>query len=142
MSPRFPQTNGLVEGTVRTANKVLKKAYEDKKYPCLEILEQRNTIPGVGLSPTLLLMGRRTRSIISIKMYFPLAFEVISLGRLFPFNTCRTLHCIFCAVVGQFLGLILTAVSWISFTLRHSLYLFWSFPHPLPFYLLQFPLFP
>ena len=94
---RFPQNNGLAEGTLQTANKVLKKAYEDKKYPCLEILEQRNTIPGVGLSPTLLLMGR---------------------------HTCRTLHCIFYAVVGLFLVLILFAVSWISFTLavlRHSL---------------------
>ena len=63
---------------MQTANKLLKKAYGDKKYPCLEILELRNTIPGVGLSPTLLLMGRRTRSIIRIKMYFSLVFEVIS----------------------------------------------------------------
>ena len=48
--------------------KLLKKAYEDKKDPYLAILEQRNTpIPGVGLSPTQLLMGRRTRSIIPIK---------------------------------------------------------------------------
>ena len=67
-SPRFPQSNGLAERTVQTAKKLLKKAYEDKKDPYLAILELRNTpIPGVGLSPTQLLMGRRTRSIIPIK---------------------------------------------------------------------------
>ena len=53
---------------MQTAKKLLKKAYKDKKDPYLEILELRNTpIPGVGLSPTQLLMGRRTRSIIPIK---------------------------------------------------------------------------
>ena len=67
-SPRFPQSNGLAERTVQTAKKLLKKAYEDKKDPYLAILELRNTpIPGVGLSPTQLLMGRCTRSIIPIK---------------------------------------------------------------------------
>ena len=58
----------FAERTLQTAKKLLKKAYEDKKDPYLAILELRNTpIPGVGLSPTQLLMGRRTRSIISIK---------------------------------------------------------------------------
>ena len=53
---------------MQTAKKLLKKAYEDKKDPYLAILELRNTpIPGVGLSPTQLLMGRRTRNIIPIK---------------------------------------------------------------------------
>ena len=53
---------------MQTAKKQLKKAYEDKKNPYLVILELRNTpIPGVSLSPTQLLMGRRTRSIIRIK---------------------------------------------------------------------------
>ena len=64
-SPRFPQSNGMVERTVKTAKKLLKKAYEDNKDPYLAILELRNTpIPGVGLSPTQLLMGHRTISII------------------------------------------------------------------------------
>ena len=36
---------------------------------------------------------------------------------MFPFNTCRALHCIFYAVIGQFLVLIRSAVSCISFTL-------------------------
>ena len=50
---------------MQTAKKLLKKAYEDQKDPYLAILELRNTpIPGVGLSPTQLLKGRRTRSII------------------------------------------------------------------------------
>ena len=67
-SPRFPQSNGLAERTVQTSKKLLKKAYEDKKDPYLAILELRTTpIPGVGLLPTQLLMGRRIRSIIPIK---------------------------------------------------------------------------
>ena len=49
-------------------------------------------------------------------MYFPLVFEVISRA-CFRFNTCRTLYCIFYAVIGQFLVLILSAVYRISFTL-------------------------
>ena len=77
-SPRFPQSNGLVERTVQTAKKLLKKAYEDNKDPYLAILELRNTpIPGVELSPTQLLMGRRTRSIIPIKntLLKPMAYD-------------------------------------------------------------------
>ena len=38
-SPRFPQSNGLVERTVQIAKKLLKKAYEDNKDPYLAILE-------------------------------------------------------------------------------------------------------
>ena len=57
---------------MQTAKKLLKKAYEDKKDPYFAILELRNTpIPGVGLSPTQLLMGRCTRSIIPIKSALP-----------------------------------------------------------------------
>ena len=77
-SPRFPQSNGLVERTVQTAKKLLKKAYEDNKDPYLAILELRNTpIPGVGLSSTQLLMGRRTRRIIPIKntLLKPMAYD-------------------------------------------------------------------
>ena len=50
-----------MERTEQTAKKLLKKAYEDNNDPYLSILELRNTlIPGVGLSPTQFLMGRRT----------------------------------------------------------------------------------
>ena len=77
-SPRFPQSNGLVERTVQTAKKLHKKAYEDYKDPYLAILELQNTaIPGVGLSSTQLLMGRRTRRIIPIKntLLKPIAYD-------------------------------------------------------------------
>ena len=77
-SPRFLQSNGLVEGTEQTAKKLLKKAYEDNNDPYLAILELRNTpIPGVGLSSTQLLMGRRTRRIIPIKntLLKPMAYD-------------------------------------------------------------------
>ena len=64
--------------TVKTAKKLLKKAYEDNNDPCLAILELRNTpIPGVGLSPTQLLMGGRSRRIIPFKntLLKPMAFD-------------------------------------------------------------------
>ena len=67
-----------MERTVQTAKKLLKKAYEDNKDPYLAILELRNTpIPGVGLSSTQLLMGRRTRRIIPIKntLLKPMAYD-------------------------------------------------------------------
>ena len=38
-SPRLPQSNGLVEHTVQTAEELLKKLYEDNKDPYLAILE-------------------------------------------------------------------------------------------------------
>ena len=63
-SPRLPQSNGLLERTVQTAKKLLKKAYEDNKDNYLAILELQTT---VGLSPSQLLMGCCTRSIIPIK---------------------------------------------------------------------------
>ena len=67
-----------MERTVQTAKKLLKKAYEDNNDPYLAILELRNTpIPGVGLSPTQLVMGRRTRRIIPIKntLLKPMAYD-------------------------------------------------------------------
>ena len=88
--PRFPQTNGLVERTVQTAKKLLKKAYEDNKDPYLAILELRDTpIPGVGLSPTQLLMDRRTRSIIPFKntLLNPMAYDPSEVQRLLEEKT-------------------------------------------------------
>lgn len=71
-SPWFPQSNGLVERTIQTAKKLLKKA------PYLVILELGNSpIPGVGLSPMQLLMGRRARTLIPIKnsLLQPMAYD-------------------------------------------------------------------
>ena len=79
-SPRFPQSNGLVKRTVQIAKTLLKKAYEDNKDPYLAILELQSTpIPGVGLSPTQLLMGRRTRSTIPFKntLLNPMAYDPV-----------------------------------------------------------------
>jgi hypothetical protein len=62
-SPRNPQSNGLAERTVQTAKTLLKKAIEDGQDTYVALLELRNIpLPGVGLSPVQLLMGRRTRS--------------------------------------------------------------------------------
>jgi len=67
-----------MERTVQTAKKLLKKAYEDNKDNYLAILELRNTpIPGVGISPSQLLMGRCTKSIIHIMniLLKPIAYD-------------------------------------------------------------------
>ena len=60
-SSRLPRSNGLLERTVQTGKKLLKKnnsKNEDNKDNYLAILELRNTpIPGVGLSPSQFLMG-------------------------------------------------------------------------------------
>lgn len=63
-SPHYPQSNGMAERTVQTVKKILKKSKEDKTDPNLAFLELRNTpISDLG-TPTQLLFGRRTRSII------------------------------------------------------------------------------
>ncbi|KAK3747909.1 hypothetical protein QZH41_010212 [Actinostola sp. cb2023] len=62
-SPRYPQSNGLVERTVQTVKHILKKAKHDQADPNLALLDLRNTpIDGIGLSPTQMLMGRGTRT--------------------------------------------------------------------------------
>ena len=61
-SPFYPQSNGLVERTVRKAKSILTKARRDHQDPNLAILEHPNTpINDVG-SPARLSMGRRLRS--------------------------------------------------------------------------------
>lgn len=58
-SPHFPQSNGHSERAVKTMKKIL-KASEDQY---LALLAYRSTpLPWCGLSPSELLMGRRTRS--------------------------------------------------------------------------------
>ncbi|XP_048747335.2 uncharacterized protein K02A2.6-like [Ostrea edulis] len=63
-SPHYPQSNGMAERTVQTVKNLLKKSNEAQTDPNLALLEIRNTpIDGVG-TPTQLLFGRRTRSIL------------------------------------------------------------------------------
>ena len=65
-SPHYPQANGKVENAVKTAKKILKKAREDKRDPCLALFAWRNT-PTEDLcnsSPVQRLMGRRTRTLL------------------------------------------------------------------------------
>lgn len=66
-SPRYARSNGMAERSVQTAKKLLKKAKKCGNDPYLALLELRNTpIDGLG-SPSQLLMGRRTRTILPIK---------------------------------------------------------------------------
>ena len=60
--PTYPQYNGLAERTVHTIKRLIKKKVkEEKKYPCLNLLEIRNT-PVHGLaSPAQLSVFRRLR---------------------------------------------------------------------------------
>jgi hypothetical protein len=62
-SPRYPQSNGRVENSVRTAKRIMTKAREAGTDPYLALLEWRN-MPSeqLGLSPAQLLFGRRTRT--------------------------------------------------------------------------------
>ena len=62
-SPRYSQSNGRVENSVKTAKRLMTKALEDKADPFLALLDWRNT-PSEQLqqSPVQILFGRRTRT--------------------------------------------------------------------------------
>ena len=57
----FAQSNGLVERTVQTAKKPLKKTYEDNKNPYSGVYFTKYFLEMVFL-PLSLLMGRRTEA--------------------------------------------------------------------------------
>ena len=58
-SPRFPQSNGLVERAVKTVKQLLQQSDDH----CLALLNFRSTpLPWCDLSPAELLMGRRLRT--------------------------------------------------------------------------------
>ena len=60
-----PHSNGAAERTVQTAKRILKKAAADHKDPFEGLLKYRNTpFEDIGVSPTQLLMSRRTRTMI------------------------------------------------------------------------------
>ena len=62
-SPRYSQSMGFIEKYVQICKNILKKAKKSNSDPYLAILEYRNTpIEGINLSPSQLLMGRRTRT--------------------------------------------------------------------------------
>ena len=62
-SPRYPQSNGRSENSVRTAKRIMTKAREAGTDPYLALLEWRNTpSESLKLSPAQLLFGRRTRT--------------------------------------------------------------------------------
>jgi len=58
-SPRYPQSNGLVERTIKTVKMLLK----DSPDPCMALLSFRSTpIPWCHFSPVELLMGRKLKT--------------------------------------------------------------------------------
>lgn len=62
-SPRYAQSNGMIEKAVGIVKSIFKKAHEDNKRPTIALLEYRNTpIAGIGLSPAQLLLNRRVRT--------------------------------------------------------------------------------
>lgn len=64
-SPRYPQSNGKAENSVKVCKALLKKAQADNKDPLLAFLDWRNTpSEGLGTSPVQRLMGRRTRTLL------------------------------------------------------------------------------
>ncbi|RXN20033.1 putative hephaestin-like protein 1 [Labeo rohita] len=61
-SPYHPQSNGLAEKSVHTANKLLEKAKADKSDPYLSLPEYHNSPVNGFKSPAQLLMSRHLRS--------------------------------------------------------------------------------
>nr|XP_018908512.1 PREDICTED: endogenous retrovirus group K member 18 Pol protein-like [Bemisia tabaci] len=64
-SPQYAQSNGLVERTIQTLKKMLKKCVESKQDPYIALLNFRNSAKGKMPSPAKLLMSRNLRT----KMY-------------------------------------------------------------------------
>lgn len=63
-SPRYPQSNGMVERAKQTIKKMLYKALEDKKDLYLVLLLYRNTPIDNNVSPSQVLMSRKLRDIL------------------------------------------------------------------------------
>ena len=64
-SPRYPQSNGLAEKSVQTAERIIVKAAASGRDPYTALLEYRTMpISDCGKSPAQLLMSRRLRSIL------------------------------------------------------------------------------
>ena len=66
-SPRYPQSNGKAENSVKTAKQILKKAFDAGRDPQLSLLDFRNTpSEGMDSSPAQRLFSRRTRTSLPI----------------------------------------------------------------------------
>ena len=63
-SPTYPQSNGLAEKAVHTAEQLLNKAKLEKRNPYLSLLEYRNAPLDALATPAQLLMSRNLRSIL------------------------------------------------------------------------------
>ena len=62
-SPRYSQSMAFIEKSVQICKYLLKKAKKSNRDPYLALMEFRNTpIDGINMSPSQLLMGRRTRT--------------------------------------------------------------------------------
>ena len=61
-SPRYSQSNGRVENSVKTAKRIMTKAAESGYDPHLALLDWRNTPAESGLSPVQVMFNRRTRT--------------------------------------------------------------------------------
>ena len=75
-SPRFPQSNGMVERHLQTVKRMLTKAEHDGRDPYLTLLEYRNTpISDVIASPAELMFGRKINGLLPRKEDFILTKE-------------------------------------------------------------------
>ena len=64
-SPEFPENNGLVERTIHTVKKTLRKTFKANENPCLALLALRTaSSPNNGPSPSQLFYGRQTRTVV------------------------------------------------------------------------------
>ncbi|XP_048517262.1 uncharacterized protein K02A2.6 [Dendroctonus ponderosae] len=63
-SPRYPQSNGLVERYIQTVKNTLRKSMMDKKDPFLALLDLRNTPIDGKHSPANVLMNRHLRDLL------------------------------------------------------------------------------
>lgn len=71
VSPRYPRSNGFAERMVQVAKKIVLKCTEEKSSIWQALLEYRNTpIKNSEFSPTELLMGRQTRTLVPGKNIF------------------------------------------------------------------------
>lgn len=70
-SPRYPRSNGFAEKMVQIAKKLVMKTKAEKSNIWLALLEYRNSpIKNSNLSPSQILMGRSTRTLVPSKNLF------------------------------------------------------------------------